>query len=73
MTLQPAHFGRVYAAYGGVVVVLSLLWGWMVDRHRPGMFAGVLLATYVMIEAPLSGMSANRPRQGGELRFYIPM
>ena len=34
-TLQPAHFGRVYAAYGGVFVVLSLLWGWMVDRHRP--------------------------------------
>jgi small multidrug resistance family-3 protein len=34
-TLQPAHFGRVYAAYGGVFVVLSLLWGWWVDRHRP--------------------------------------
>jgi small multidrug resistance family-3 protein len=25
-TLQPAHFGRVYAAYGSVFVVLSLLW-----------------------------------------------
>ena len=24
-TLQPANFGRVYAAYGGVFVVLSLL------------------------------------------------
>jgi small multidrug resistance family-3 protein len=34
-TLQPAHFGRVYAAYGGVFVVLSLLWGWWVDGHRP--------------------------------------
>lgn len=31
-TLQPAHFGRVYAAYGGVFVVASLLWGWLVDR-----------------------------------------
>lgn len=30
-TYQPAHFGRVYAAYGGVFVVLSLLWGWKVD------------------------------------------
>lgn len=30
-TLQPAHFGRVYAAYGGVFVVLSLFWGWWVD------------------------------------------
>jgi small multidrug resistance family-3 protein len=34
-TLQPAPFGRVYAAYGGVFVVLSLLWGWWVDGHRP--------------------------------------
>jgi small multidrug resistance family-3 protein len=32
---QPAHFGRVYAAYGGVFVVLSLLWGWRIDGHRP--------------------------------------
>ncbi len=29
------HFGRVYAAYGGVFVVLSLLWGWGVDGVRP--------------------------------------
>ncbi len=31
-TYQPAHFGRVYAAYGGVFVVLSMFWGWAVDR-----------------------------------------
>jgi small multidrug resistance family-3 protein len=37
-TLQPAHFGRVYAAYGGVFVVLSLLWGWLVDRQAPDRF-----------------------------------
>ena len=36
-TLQQddAGFGRVYAAYGGVFVVLSLLWGWAVDGSRP--------------------------------------
>ena len=34
-TFQPAHFGRVYAAYGGVFIVLSLLWGWMFDGNRP--------------------------------------
>ena len=34
-TLQPAHFGRVYAAYGGVFIVLSLLWGWKVDKVIP--------------------------------------
>lgn len=34
-TLQSAHFGRVYAAYGGIFVVLSLLWGWRIDGHTP--------------------------------------
>ena len=34
-TLQPANFGRVYAAYGGIFVVLSLLWGWQVDKIVP--------------------------------------
>jgi len=34
-TFQPAHFGRVYAAYGGVFIVLSILWGWQVDRIMP--------------------------------------
>lgn len=35
-TLQHhADFGRVYAAYGGVFVVLSLLWRWGVDGKRP--------------------------------------
>ncbi len=34
-TYQPAHFGRVYAAYGGVFIVLSTAWGWAVDRIAP--------------------------------------
>ncbi|MBI2114761.1 MAG: YnfA family protein [candidate division NC10 bacterium] len=34
-TYQPAHFGRVYAAYGGAFVVLSILWGSLVDRIAP--------------------------------------
>ena len=37
-TLQPAHFGRVYAAYGGVFIVLSLLWGWKIDGILPDVF-----------------------------------
>ncbi len=35
LTFLPSHFGRTYAAYGGVFVVLSLLWGWQVDGHTP--------------------------------------
>jgi small multidrug resistance family-3 protein len=35
-TLQPeAHFGRILAAYGGVFVAGSLLWGVAVDGFRP--------------------------------------
>ena len=34
-TLQPAHFGRVYAAYGGVFVVLSIFWGWWIEGRAP--------------------------------------
>ncbi|MGH9852310.1 MAG: YnfA family protein [Blastocatellia bacterium] len=54
-TFQPAHFGRVYAAYGGVFVVLSLLWGWRIDGIRPDRWdvigaalciAGVLVMMY---------------------------
>ena len=37
-TYQPAHFGRVYAAYGAAFVVLSMLWGWGVDRSAPDRF-----------------------------------
>ena len=37
-TLQPANFGRVYAAYGGIFIVLSILWGWQVDRVTPDRF-----------------------------------
>ena len=37
-TLQPAHFGRVYAAYGGIFIVLAILWGWQVDKILPDKF-----------------------------------
>jgi len=37
-TFQPAHFGRVYAAYGGVFIVLSILWGWIIDKISPDRF-----------------------------------
>ena len=34
-TLQPSHFGRVYAAYGGIFIISSILWGMIVDKKRP--------------------------------------
>lgn len=38
-TLQPdSHFGRILAAYGGVFVAGSLVWGMVADRYRPDRF-----------------------------------
>jgi small multidrug resistance family-3 protein len=37
-TLQPSAdegFGRIYAVYGGFFIVLSFLWGWLLDGDRP--------------------------------------
>lgn len=56
-TLQPANFGRVYAAYGGIFIILSLLWGWQVDRIRPDKFDILggwiaLLGVLVIMYAP---------------------
>ena len=35
-TLQPdAHFGRILAAYGGVFVAGSMVWGMVADGFRP--------------------------------------
>jgi small multidrug resistance family-3 protein len=54
-TYQPTHFGRAYAAYGGVFVLLSVFWGWIIDRVTPDRFdfiggalclAGVALMMY---------------------------
>ena len=34
-TFQPYNFGRVYAAYGGIFVVMAIIWGLLVDKKRP--------------------------------------
>ncbi len=47
-TLQPEGFGRVYAAYGGVFVVMSVLWGWLIDGVLPDRF-DLIGAAIVMI------------------------
>lgn len=56
-TLQPANFGRVYAAYGGVFIVVSILWGWQVDKIAPDKFDLLggwmaLLGVLVIMYAP---------------------
>jgi small multidrug resistance family-3 protein len=50
-------FGRVYAAYGGVFIVLSVLWGWGVDKKTPDLYDWVgaaicLLGASIILFAP---------------------
>ena len=35
LSLHPTAAGRTYAAYGGVYVIMSLAWLWLVERIRP--------------------------------------
>ncbi|KPV44037.1 hypothetical protein AN477_09015 [Alicyclobacillus ferrooxydans] len=34
-TRQEFSFGKTYAAYGGVFIVMAVLWGWFVDKKSP--------------------------------------
>jgi len=34
-TFQPSHFHRVYAAYGGILIVMALVWGWLFEKIVP--------------------------------------
>jgi small multidrug resistance family-3 protein len=49
-------FGRVYAAYGGVFVALSVLWGWGIDKKTPDLYdlvgAAICLVGVLVILAP---------------------
>jgi small multidrug resistance family-3 protein len=56
-TLQPANFGRVYAAYGGVFILMALLWGWQIDKIVPDRFeilgaAIVIIGVFVIMYWP---------------------
>jgi small multidrug resistance family-3 protein len=37
-TFQPSHFHRIYSAYGGIFIVMALLWGWIFQGIRPDTF-----------------------------------
>jgi small multidrug resistance family-3 protein len=37
-TFQPSYFHRIYAAYGGIFIVMALLWGLIFEGIVPDMF-----------------------------------
>lgn len=56
-TFQPANFGRVYAAYGGVFITMAMLWGWKMDGVTPDRYDWLgsvlaLLSVLIIMYAP---------------------
>ncbi len=57
--LQPiSEFGRVYATYGGVFIVLSLAWGVAVDGFRPDRYD--LLGALICVAGVLAMVAPSR-------------
>jgi small multidrug resistance family-3 protein len=61
-TLQPTHFSRAYAAYGGFFIALSLAWGWIVDGKVPDQWDA--LGALIAIAGVCVIMYAPRPLSG---------
>lgn len=58
-TFQLTHFSRVYAAYGGIYLIMVMLWGWLIDGRAPDSFdliggAVVLLGCMIIMYWPRS-------------------
>jgi small multidrug resistance family-3 protein len=52
-TFQPSHFHRIYAAYGGIFIVMALIGGWIFEGIAPDRFdivgAAIALAGVAII------------------------
>lgn len=56
-TFQTSGFGKVYATYGGIFIVLSLLWAYKIDNYVPDKYdiigaAIALIGVCVIYYAP---------------------
>lgn len=38
LTVHPAAAGKVYAAYGGVYILMAILWLWLIDGIKPSLW-----------------------------------
>jgi small multidrug resistance family-3 protein len=59
-TWQASTFARVYAAYGGIFILMSLIWGYYFDQFRPdrwdviGAFV-ILVGVWIIYYGPRAG------------------
>jgi small multidrug resistance family-3 protein len=59
-TFQPTYFHRIYATYGGIFIVMALLWGFIFERVIPDFFdvVGAVIAIVgiiIIFYAPRKG------------------
>lgn len=62
-TFQPSYFHRIYAAYGGIFIVMAVFWGWVFEGIAPDMFDIVgttiaLVGVAIIFYTPRSGEKA---------------
>jgi small multidrug resistance family-3 protein len=64
-TLQSSYFHRIYAAYGGIFIVMALVWGFVFEGKRPDSYdvlgASIALVGVIIIYyAPRKGEKGIR-------------
>ena len=65
-TFQPSHFHRVYAAYGGIFIIMSVLWGWIFERMVPDRYD--IIGTIVAVIGVI--IIYYMPRKGEEKKTW---
>ena len=52
-TFQPSYFHRIYAAYGGIFIIMAVFWGWLFEGISPDKFdiigAAIAIAGAIII------------------------
>ncbi|SFR11170.1 YnfA family protein [Desulfoscipio geothermicus] len=61
-------FGRIYAAYGGVFIIMSILWGWWIDGVTPDFYDWLgtfvaLIGTAIILWYPRKGQEKEAAGQ----------
>lgn len=69
-TFQPSHFHRIYAAYGGIFIVMAVFWGWTFEDIAPDTYdvigtlitvAGVVIIYYVPRKGEEKSLWQSKP------------
>ncbi len=79
-TFQPSNFGRVYAAYGGIFVVMAIIWGFFFEKVIPDIYdiartiitsIGVIIIFYYpRKDESKVGITSPHPNDCFRINFY---